>query len=232
MGCCLSDKSELVSKSEAAMVREEDLGFDRLNLEGLVEGLKAGTRDFVISWIRLQELYARFNLPIDQIRKPETAIGNFYDSFLKDEDSYDTLKLIMLAVLLCQGNTPIKAEIVFSHFDINDNQTLSKQELSDILNIMLELTCIQLPQYILNRSQEAKSPDIDTIKKYQQRLEETKQEAFDLLLGEMKTEQLSQAEFLSALQNTSLRAICSARSLRQFTAAPHYYRAGEKGSSS
>lgn len=204
------------------------MGFDRLNLERLVEGLKAGTRDFAISWIRLQELYAQHSLPTDQIRKPETALGRFYESFSKGNDSYDSLKLIMLAVLLCPGSTSTKAQIVFSHFDLNDNQTLSKQELSEILTVMLELACTLLPAYILARSRETQSPDIEMIEKYQQKLEEMKEEAFNLLLGDMRKEQLTQSDFESALQSTTLRAICSSRSLRLFTAAPHYYEAGKK----
>lgn len=229
MGCCMSDKAELVSKSELAMVREEDLGFDSANLEQLVEGLKAGNRNYAISWIRLQELYAQFHLPTEDMRKPDTAIGRFYKSLAKEKDSYDTLKLIMLAVLLCHGSPTAKAKIIFSNFDTNENQTISKEELLEILTIMLEVACTLLPAYILARSRETKSPDIGAVEKYQQRLDERKAEALRLLQAEMKEEQLAEPAFIAALQNTHLKALCSARSLRQFTATPQYYSGDSQG---
>ena len=205
------------------MSLEDDLSLHSVNLIRLEEQLKAANRSAGISWIRLEKIYSQFKIPTQDIRKPDTAIAGLYKRLQKDENTYQTLQLIMLSVLLSTASQRTKAKVIFSHFDSNESQTLSVEELKEILTLVTELACDVLPAYVLARARETNSSDIPIILKYQKRLKEQKKQTIQLLAQEMTTEQLNEEEFTAALERTKLKFICSARSLRQFAAAPESY---------
>ena len=217
MGCCSSSPRSVLTKDEFLMTLEDDLSLHSLDLTRLEAGFKAANRNFGVSWIRLQELYAQFNIPTKDIRNPQTAVGSLYKALEKDQNTYCTLRLIVLSVLLSQTGNDTKAKVIFPYFSNNEELVVLRTDLETILKLFLELACELLPNYVLCRAKEKNSTEIPAIEAYKNRLFTRKNASFERLFQETTASKYTESEFINALQRTKLKEICSSVSLRQFT---------------
>ncbi|OMJ94392.1 hypothetical protein SteCoe_2444 [Stentor coeruleus] len=79
------------------------------------------------------------------------SVFNFYCGFKNDEGFYNLKKLEILSILLSQGNTESKVDILFRVFGGIEVEELHKRKIKKLLIIMTEIAVEHLPKLIIDQ---------------------------------------------------------------------------------
>lgn len=214
MGCgSYREESKIRIEEELIKNAENDLNFWRFTTLEIINKIKSRSVKNYIS-------KSRFNQILTEMRIAETDPAFlFYSNFLVDgrTEKYGTDKLITLGILLAKGSIRQKAELLFENFDIDSSGTFSINEIGLMLEYIIEISLVLLPNlastFELNRKMSF------ALKLYSIKLEKSIAEIslfYRVSLTQGREEDVHQREFLSRFSNPDIQHLLFPSKLRLF----------------
>lgn len=122
------------------------------------------------------------------------SVFNFYCGFKNDEGFYNLKKLEILSILLSQGSTESKVDILFRVFGGIEVEELPKRKVKKLLTIMTEIAVEHLPKLIMDQREK--------LHKYLASLSNSTNKFIDNAMKNFDRDDLiTQEKFLAFLQN-------------------------------
>ena len=160
------------------------------------------------------------NTILESINDPEpVACADFYDNLKKPDGRYQLSHLAVLGIMLSVGTPHEKADNLFTFFDEGTGE-ISKEELINVISIMLEIAVDKLP--LLAGAAYPKSALYDYVIK----LKENKTNCLTSIIKDFQVEKkatISSQEFQAVFGNEDNKYLLSPTNLRK-----KVYQAGSK----
>lgn len=207
---CLSPQESLLASSEAS------LGISAHTVANLVTGLSEVSNAGCISKARFQIYMRIFELNLGSVDELDSPRGKLLREFRRRE-GFDKEKLSDLMVLLGTGEDIVKADVMF--WSRCKGQELTALEARDLMQSLVNLAYIVLPQYTLNSLLTNYSEGkIAIIEKDMEILNRAQGKVLaywkrKLMAGQ---ETISLAQFRKGFEDDQCKPICSSAGLRQF----------------
>lgn len=144
---------------------------------------------------------------------------SFYENFNEStsqnrfEKSYSVLKLISLGILVGKGSKKEKIQILFKNYDIEANKTICKEKLLLLLDRLLTIALITIPNYCREKSTKKKALDKNILHMEVAQLPAL-ENLFKLFI--YSAEEISFQEFESGFSQKLLKKVFSSTKLRTY----------------
>lgn len=180
MGChCAHGSIDSSLEEEALMSRcEAGLGFSGHSVSRLFTRVLVLTVNQTLNANRLKRLGTELGVNLGRLNERTDPASLFFAGLKTTEDTWESRKLLILALLLGEGSTSAKAEPLFSLFDLEYNKYLTSAELDSMLEQVVNVALEVLPKYCVECLEHA--GDLDgavLVQNYQEKLRGTYSDA-------------------------------------------------------
>ena len=181
MGChCAHDNIDSNPEEEALLSRcEATLGFSGHSSARLFTRVLVLTVNQALNTNRLKRLGKELGVDLSGIQEGgKEPVSHFYAGLKTSEDTWESRKLLLLALLLGKGTISAKAASLFSLFDLEYNKYLTSEELESMLEQVVRVALDVLPRYCVEYLEHV--GDLDgavLVQNYWEKLRGTRSEA-------------------------------------------------------
>lgn len=181
MGChCAHDSIDSNPEEEVLMARcEATLGFSRQSFSHLFTRVLVLTVNQALNTNRLKRLGKELKVDLSGILEGgKDPVSHFYAGLKTSEETWESRKLLILALLLGEGSISAKADCLFSLFDLEYNKYLTSEELDNMLEEVCKVALDVLPTYCVEYLEHV--GDLDgavLVQNYWEKLKATRSEA-------------------------------------------------------
>lgn len=151
MGCQCANfhHPDSFSEEETLLKRcEAVLGFSGRSTRQLCTQVLVLTVNQNLNVNRLRKLGKELGVDLSGVHEDRNdPISRFYFGLKTSTDSWESRKLLLLAVLLGDGSLSTKAETLFSLFDLEFNKYLTSNELENMLDQVCRISLDLLPRF-------------------------------------------------------------------------------------
>ena len=146
MGCITNKNSSPYSNLDSIFKSfEENLGFSKLSVVKIDRVLLRYSKHSVMNQGQIIKAFSELKLPF-------SIFERFYDNF-KEGSGYQLKKLCTLGIVLGCSNYGERLKTLFQNYDSNISGTLSLIEIKELIQDVIEIFCVYLPEFIfLNHS--------------------------------------------------------------------------------
>ena len=142
MGCITNKHSSPYSNLDSIFKSfEENLGFSKLSVIKIDRVLHRYSKHSVMNQGQIIKAFSELKLPFSQFER-------FYDNF-KQESGYRLKKLCTLGIILGNANYVERLKTLFQNYDSDISGSLSIIEIKELIQDIIEIFCIYLPEFIL-----------------------------------------------------------------------------------
>lgn len=216
MGCCGSKRSVPTILPQVELPRQENIiekaekliPFSQKHSKDLDSVLKSMASGGRMSVPQLKKALGVLELDPQVFTDPDTQVYKFLNRLQNEKKLYDIKKLGLCSILLGEGETPIKARILFNHFDEDANEKFDRAELRSMLDEMVQISVHLIPMLALRVDGESDDPNMQKISQeeiddYTKVLDKSKEKFIETvsikLLG--TAEFISSEEFITKVSN-------------------------------
>jgi hypothetical protein len=225
---CLCDKSEWETYEEYIEKSLDRSLLSSKNCENIIKSIHRTTLHFHLTKSQLSETLAYLKLTLsDDLEK---ILNHFLElprecKFIKIQGlkseygkNYGTLmysvkKLSAFGILLGEGNTEEKAKCLFSVYDIDASNNLSKWEISVMINDIMDIVLKKIPDITVEFFPEL----FENLQDYKEKLNSVRSNyvnLFKYLLLEDNKKEMTSEEFILGMKKVDMRLILNNKVLR------------------
>lgn len=138
----------------------------------------------------------------DLCGKSPQNFNNFFENFKNSDGTYSLKALLVLSIMVSNGSSNEKANLIFEFFENLENKKVTREILSEIISIMLEIAVDKLPLLAPSMSIQSKVFDYvnNTLKRNKILTQEELLKEFEAKKGEIIPSAKFQAVFGDANQ--------------------------------
>ena len=147
MGGCAG--REIVSNEERAIDKGVKLlGWQGANSKDLIINFKMYSKSNWLNENALRQAAKASNIDMTGLDDLSTFRGKFFATFNRVQDDsllFDEQTLVILAILLGKGDQHLKAELLFEQFDWECSGKLTREEILNMVNCLIQVSCELIP---------------------------------------------------------------------------------------
>lgn len=240
MGCaCPTDHkgSREVTGDEEITVFETALAFSKLPAAKVASEVLVFSHGYWMNGKQIRDLFRALGMDPLCLNEEHSPKFHLFELF-RDRKRYNARKLTMLGVLLGTGSAIKKAEILFSIYKVDEDQSdLSASQVFQLVQDACEVGLLALPQYArLELEVLGDTNALPKLTKFSEKLGANLPTTVQLLTTTIlaDTEAVSEVMFKAKIANSDAKVLCCASELRAFAArseSTRRSRAGERLSS-
>jgi len=225
---CLCDKSEWETYEDCIEKSLDKSLLSSKHCEKIIKSIHRTTLHFHLTKTQLSETLAYLKLTLSPdleailshfLEQPRECkfikIQGLKSEYGKDYHTlmYSVKKLSAFGILLGEGNTEEKAKCLFSVYDIDASNNLSKWEISVMINDLMDIVLRIIPEITAGFFPELS----EKLQDYQEKLKSMRNNFvgfFKYLLLEDNKNEMTSEEFILAMKQVDMRVILNHRTLR------------------
>jgi hypothetical protein len=173
MGCCnekmMMGKSRfnlmLVSEEEDIIkLKEKSLPFSTTKVMDLEAVIKQNQFDGVLSIAQLRKSLTQLEFDLELFTIPEIHIAKLLQILQNPRKLYEVRTILLCGILLCEGTTSDKANMLFNLYDSKRDTSLDKDVIKDMVYEIIDMSVKKIPKIAVDDNEEPEPFTIDTSK--------------------------------------------------------------------
>lgn len=139
--------SAIAPEERIMMNNEKTLPFAKLSSKEIIRSLKAETMKEALSLPQLKRAFHELNIDSNYITDPDNPFHSLLRPLKNQKKLFDLKLFSVFAILTGKGSTQEKAAWLFKQYDGDASGILEKEELVNMLNDLIYLSCEVLPNW-------------------------------------------------------------------------------------
>lgn len=166
MGCYCSKAERVTLLKEAELTiqeYEESLGFSNIPVSLSISVLEKNTKKKGLTSVQLRSWLSQLGIPTTRIDTESDAVAKLFAQFI-EKGRYSSRKLGILAVMLGEGSTERKAQVLF-RLHYKPTEMMTSDGLDNVVATCCDMAYVQLPKLAENELTTLR--DLSTLMKLQ-----------------------------------------------------------------
>ncbi|OMJ72026.1 hypothetical protein SteCoe_29639 [Stentor coeruleus] len=214
MGCYTS-RIDITAEEAAVMNFEMILGYSKLSAIYLDRVHRKYSYKGSISETQWKDICKTLSLA-PSYSDSSQHIFNYYENYKDSAISFSLKKLLILGVLLGEGNSLEKGKLLFEIMDESGSEKLSSEQIQDLITLMVKISCEMNPRIFLK--DDYNDVTFKDLEKYIAKLSKGKENIINKVMKKITKgcETVNIEDFLRRLSYGEIQNFFSAHGIRTY----------------
>lgn len=211
---CISDKEQVSSEEKSIILMEDQLEYFKNDCQSVDFIIRKYSSDHLINKAQMEDICTNLEIKIKNSEFcPLTE--EFYSKFFQN-GFYSIKDLLFLGILLSNGVSRIKARLIFEIYDPHCENSISEENLSDMIDTIAEISINKLPTIVSNATNPPASQNAIQVYsgKLLNKFPAAKKKLLKMIIGEAKS--ISLEKFTEFFDSDETGRIFTPHGFRRF----------------